>query len=692
MRWIQGDSETPITEKTEGISQVDGAPKLYWDCHVGGGSLGGLSRSRIWRLLSALLLSIIISYSPIAYGHFVLVEAGISTNDTMIFVLLPFLSIILMVASTITIRRLMRGSILFSVDWLGQNKRWSVLGAIVLPIVLFVGNVILLFALHGLRISTGHGTLFSTAKPGITLLIAYTLLMTAVTPVVEEIFWRGTIQDSLERISNGPLAFISQAIVFALVHFKGLGTIIQLFFLGFILGVWRWRKRTFLPLVVTHMACNTLFCVGLWSDYLELRKIRITNDYSVPLRELIRPADYTEEQNALPHYKRSFDLLVERPKKLTIADLMTWPAELAVEKLSQLHSWIKSNQKAIVRFEIATQKPYFCPDYSRIGLPSIWSSELQRVLPMISLILARAQVNAIEGNHGQCVSDIITCYRFGHHFAGPKPFLDQLTAIGIKESVVQVSFRILQRTVPDETFLKKFQIGLEAISKKEIAPIYFSGERFVCQDLIQCTFTDDGAGRGHIPRATIKQLKNPHSAIRTLGFHRPDREQINAWLKLRRKNTTKRADEVFDYLESIELSSPAQLRRAGKGIKGDLYRMVRGNAFLQEYTATFGNVFHRSHRCEASMSALILTVAIFRYRLDQGDLPNELKHLVQAGYLDILPLDPYSDIPFVYRKESSGFLLYSLGPDFDDDGGTRDNHNLNAIGGGDDVFWPPDDG
>ena len=66
--------------------------------------------------------------------------------------------------------------------------------------------------------------------------------------------------------------------------------------------------------------------------------------------------------------------------------------------------------------------------------------------------------------------------------------------------------------------------------------------------------------------------------------------------------------------------------------------------------------------------------------------------MVEAGYLKKLPMDPYSDRPFVYRKTESGFFLYSFGENLkDDDGemglGSRGTPKL-YMDNGDWVFWP----
>ncbi|MEN6334498.1 MAG: hypothetical protein ABFE01_09570, partial [Phycisphaerales bacterium] len=62
------------------------------------------------------------------------------------------------------------------------------------------------------------------------------------------------------------------------------------------------------------------------------------------------------------------------------------------------------------------------------------------------------------------------------------------------------------------------------------------------------------------------------------------------------------------------------------------------------------------------------------------------------GFLDTLPTDPYSNGLLVYRAAGDNFVLYSLGPDFDDDGGISGVDSEGRIrmwaDSGDTVFWP----
>lgn len=65
-------------------------------------------------------------------------------------------------------------------------------------------------------------------------------------------------------------------------------------------------------------------------------------------------------------------------------------------------------------------------------------------------------------------------------------------------------------------------------------------------------------------------------------------------------------------------------------------------------------------------------VALARYRLSVGEYPQSLDQLVPE-YLGQVPVDPF-DHPLAYRPTSDGYLLYSLGRDGQDAGGS--NHEL----------------
>ena len=55
-------------------------------------------------------------------------------------------------------------------------------------------------------------------------------------------------------------------------------------------------------------------------------------------------------------------------------------------------------------------------------------------------------------------------------------------------------------------------------------------------------------------------------------------------------------------------------------------------------------------------------------------------------------MDPWSDKPLAYKKTENDFILYSVGPNFTDDGGEhgrdRDGRIQKWADNGDMIFWP----
>lgn len=71
-------------------------------------------------------------------------------------------------------------------------------------------------------------------------------------------------------------------------------------------------------------------------------------------------------------------------------------------------------------------------------------------------------------------------------------------------------------------------------------------------------------------------------------------------------------------------------------------------------------------RDEAQGSAASVALDLAAYRAEHGEYPAALADLPGA---ERLPKDPFSGEPFHYRREGQGFVLWSVGPDGDDDGG-----------------------
>ncbi|MHC4951938.1 MAG: hypothetical protein ACYTEU_13295 [Planctomycetota bacterium] len=99
-------------------------------------------------------------------------------------------------------------------------------------------------------------------------------------------------------------------------------------------------------------------------------------------------------------------------------------------------------------------------------------------------------------------------------------------------------------------------------------------------------------------------------------------------------------------------------------------------------------------RIRTGQAGLLGTLAILRFEKENNRLPDNLNELLEKGYLKTLPMDPYSDKPLVYKKTDDGFILYSVGLNFTDEGGVSgtDKNGKPRMWSenGDRIFWPVD--
>ena len=97
------------------------------------------------------------------------------------------------------------------------------------------------------------------------------------------------------------------------------------------------------------------------------------------------------------------------------------------------------------------------------------------------------------------------------------------------------------------------------------------------------------------------------------------------------------------------------------------------------------------HRSIIALERLLAAELALRcYLAEQGHQPARLEQLVPQ-YLQRVPLDPFSGKPVIYRPQGTHWLLYSVGPDGVDDGGSPVGHSVWGSVTRGDIFYdsPP---
>ena len=106
----------------------------------------------------------------------------------------------------------------------------------------------------------------------------------------------------------------------------------------------------------------------------------------------------------------------------------------------------------------------------------------------------------------------------------------------------------------------------------------------------------------------------------------------------------------------------------------------------------FLNIFSSLHhasaldiRTRASARSARVALAVERFRLEHGALPDSLDALVPR-YIDAIPEDPFTGKPLLYRKlEPAGYAVYSVGEDSTDNQGLSSSPTVQPYTTGSDI-------
>ncbi|MGD8452311.1 MAG: hypothetical protein PVJ57_10875 [Phycisphaerae bacterium] len=215
-------------------------------------------------------------------------------------------------------------------------------------------------------------------------------------------------------------------------------------------------------------------------------------------------------------------------------------------------------------------------------------------------------------------------------------------------------------------------------SPRQTWPAAMNGEEAATQRLIDACFTRDGTGQGWYVlsrRQPLLKRLSRDTALATAG-------QLPLWnlasvlYNDRRTVETKRA-AYYDLLRSLpELPYADALAVVDE-------MAPRGESFTapeSPFTSLDGGVLHLvmlwstpwayedTVATYAAAGATRLTLALSRFKSEHGVYPETLAELVPTCIPD-LPLDPFADGPFQYRRDGDTYVLYSRGDDGVDDGG-----------------------
>jgi len=440
-------------------------------------------------------------------------------------------------------------------------------------------------------------------------------------------------------------------------------------------------------------AAVLILCLIVYIAWFLTGKPVITTNYVEQLNRMTRPtAD--ESLNAAPLYHEAIELYAVSSAGVSKLILTNYE-QVTLEEKQIMEKWLADNNDILELVIAGSKKPYYWQKYGNKQdtgeMTAVLIPNLAEFRRLAKTLCWRALISDDKGMYEDAIEDIKACYRLGWHLKGDKFLIEQLVGIAIRGMAVDQLSSIVSQNQIDSDELAALQKDFEQMIADEDFVISFDAEKMYTYDELQRCFTEGRFGRNHLYLQRLRRITSlgdldrifakPLTTSLHVLFTHPDKQQ-----------SMEMADRFYDFYDEIAQKTPGQFHLEAIDVEKETAKLIKGNVLLEILTPQIHRIHALSYRYKTVVETTLMIIAILRYNQDTGEYPENLQQLVSAGYLKELPIDSFSDKPFVYKKTEDGFLLYSVGSNFTDDDG-RVVRNAQGkikifVDEGDWVFWP----
>jgi hypothetical protein len=316
-----------------------------------------------------------------------------------------------------------------------------------------------------------------------------------------------------------------------------------------------------------------------------------------------------------------------------------------------------------------------------------------------------------NGNTGAAVTNILTALALIHRNAAEGLLISHLVRLAKTAITIAPTWELLQATNVPDAQLAAVQAGWEQLNFLSDAENAFTTERVWMNETIRKS------------RASHKGFQETFGMIGSTGGSGsssgsgwswpPNWEEITEHPRYAIAETMWRsswsyADELYtlhsqqiilETLRSMQTNHSQFYKADNDAMTARLTALgvnhAQGTFFRMMNIPDFGDVFGdwgfsktvlKSLRVETARRVVVTAIALKRFQLQHGQLPEALGELAPT-FLPSVPIDPYDGKPLRYQPNPDGtYLLYSVGPDGKDDGGNPTNTSSSTS-----IFYWQDD-
>ncbi len=321
------------------------------------------------------------------------------------------------------------------------------------------------------------------------------------------------------------------------------------------------------------------------------------------------------------------------------------PVDQATKNLIAQH--ISDNQQALKLLHKGAAADHF-------RYPVDFTAGFDALMPYLSeirdsarLLKLEAVLHAENAEPQLATDSVISGLGLARSLAKEPLIISQLVRIACQALTISTLEQVINRTeLTDEQLAELGECIANAEELSDIS-VGFVGERCMGISIFQEPESVDPAAVGGMPPTPILSL------YRATG--------------LADKSALIYLDMMQGCIKAARLP-PHQRQRAADAIQARVEATPRIYILLHIFMPALTRVTTIDVSGIAHLRTARVALAIQRYRLSTGGLPNTLADLVPA-YIDAVSKDPFDGKDLRYNKLETGFVVYSIGEDGSDDGG-----------------------
>jgi hypothetical protein len=286
---------------------------------------------------------------------------------------------------------------------------------------------------------------------------------------------------------------------------------------------------------------------------------------------------------------------------------------------------------------------------TEIGADVPWLGDVRKHAFLLSL---EALVACEQGDPNQALASVRAISALGKSLNSPL-LMHHLVSISIQALAYRSAEHVVSRVTLADEQLQRLSVWLESSDDNARQRQALIGERCFGVDAFRGSarqLATHVMGSAKIMTLIIVPRK-------MLGFH--DWDMLGY------------IDLMQDHIDVTELPPQKRLAAYASGEEGP-GRGRRAGLLTQVLMPTLERISELEVRRVARQRTALTALAIERFRLAEGELPQALSDLVPT-YLGAVPQDPFDGEYLKYRARDVGHVVYSVGEDLSDDGGAEED-------------------